>query len=748
MADRYCDHGVYGAAVFAGYISNTANNDNGVAGDKLTVTSVTSGFLNVGAMLSGGDIPVGTVIKSFVSGTLGAAGVYTVCVAPSSGASVIVRATSGLSSTGALPLNTILSSLWGKPQEGDGLASTPSTSAAIVSINLAAATAAAGAVFSIMGSTLTCVTSGAGVNQFNAGSGATLVSNLVAAINRTTNTTLVVAQDVNWNTPKVQDAVFARIGSPTTTLQIMTRAGSAVYNSSQVLTSGFTGGTFGPYTFSGGVSGCWGILVNIGFSIFPSAISNCSYSFTQGKQLAGTCIDVSGAGHTTYIRSGKQLYGYSGNSSFINISVSGTPSAPTRFIIDDSSIWPDGLYPQLSYLGYPITSSGTDVIKTSVSTGTHFKATVYPDGSYGFKFYGVPPMTSVASINIGVVPGAIIEGVELDSYTYGNTGAQIVFSYSGGTSVGAASLIKNCRLRSKADVPFFNSSSSNSTFECINIVCDGNGMAAPMTRAVNFSSINSSGAEFSFENIQFKNIPVTSKLVAPTDLWVYPSATFSNTTWGGIIGKGPAINPISWSKNSRFIQSFQSHGNRDFHFDSNSIYYEWDSQAGYPTCNALLQDGITPWSIKVILPRNVLWATRSTSGELPRFVKLTPPSSTLAEDVRTLTVEMAIEETLTLTKQDVFLQVSYIDTSGNVVSIDSYDPSAGALSVSTTTWSSESGGQVIFNPGHIAHDKKKLTIVTPSAVKENTEISIHLRFTTTVPDIGRTIFVDPEVLVT
>ena len=51
------------------------------------------------------------------------------------------------------------------------------------------------------------------------------------------------------------DAVFARIGSPTTTLQIMTRAGSAQYNTSQVTTSGLTGGTFGPYTFSGGDGG-------------------------------------------------------------------------------------------------------------------------------------------------------------------------------------------------------------------------------------------------------------------------------------------------------------------------------------------------------------------------------------------------------------------------------------------------------------------------------------------------------------
>ena len=52
MTKKYCDHGAYGAAVFNGYISNAANNDNGVAGNILTVTSVTSPSTHVCAVTS------------------------------------------------------------------------------------------------------------------------------------------------------------------------------------------------------------------------------------------------------------------------------------------------------------------------------------------------------------------------------------------------------------------------------------------------------------------------------------------------------------------------------------------------------------------------------------------------------------------------------------------------------------------------------------------------------------------------
>ena len=162
MGTKYLDHGVYGQGSFAGYISNTANNDNGVAGQILTVTSVASGIVNIGTCITGAAF--GTVITGFTSGTQGGVGVYTVQVAPGSNVTQILRQTAAgaLTGLGANPLNSLPSGRWGLPQEGDGAAKTASTASATVSIDLSAATAAAGATVIIMGATLTCVASGAG----------------------------------------------------------------------------------------------------------------------------------------------------------------------------------------------------------------------------------------------------------------------------------------------------------------------------------------------------------------------------------------------------------------------------------------------------------------------------------------------------------------------------------------------------------------------------------------------------------
>ena len=67
-------------------------------------------------------------------------------------------------------------------QDGDG-AATGVASSAVASIDFTGITAAATNSLAVAGVTLTCVASGATANQFNAGSGATLATNVAAAIN-------------------------------------------------------------------------------------------------------------------------------------------------------------------------------------------------------------------------------------------------------------------------------------------------------------------------------------------------------------------------------------------------------------------------------------------------------------------------------------------------------------------------------------------------------------------------------------
>lgn len=741
---------MYGGGTFAGYISNTANNDNGSAGSVLTVTSVSTGFINIGTQITGAGVQNGTVITGFTSGTQGGVGVYTVQIAPYSNYTQVLRQTAAGALTGsnANPLNTILSGLWGMAQEGDGTAKTAATSAT-VSIDLSAATAAAGNTFSVMGATLTCVASAAGVNQFNAGTGAALVSSLVSAINRWNNTSTLVAQATGWSTPKIQDAVFARVGSPTTTLEIMTRAGSAQYNTSTVATSGFTGGTFGPYTFSGGAGGCWGYISNPTGGFLPSAIGVSTYGpVNNTNTLAGFVGNATLGGEKIYIRSNKRIWGY-GTSGFMGTTSmpSGNIANPQTYIVDDSTEWADGANPRIEFFCYPASSSENLMVNFVSNGSTRLLSKAYSDGTYGLKIIAAPIVQTAASHGIGINNGAMVEGIEIDAVTYASCAARIACTYAGASAYGYGAIAKNCLLRSKADQTFIATLTSNCTYELINIICDGTGMTVPLTRAVGFTSAQSYSCEFIFENLVFRNIPANSKLSAASDLWYHLSATFSNTTWGGVTGRGPFIPFYVPQKNGRYSQGFVSFGNRDFHFDGQAIYYDWDSSAGYPTCNAKLLDGTTPWVIKVILPRVATVITKSTVGELPRISKTMPTAALLAEAVRTIAVEMAIEQSLTFTKRDVYMQITYIQTDGSVKCIDTYDDFAGALDTSTATWSSESGGQVVFNPGLILHNKYKLQITTPTAIKAESEVSIYVRFTKSILDVGRTIFVDPEMSV-
>lgn len=166
-----------------------------------------------------------------------------------------------------------------------------------------------------------------------------------------------------------------------------------------------------------------------------------------------------------------------------------------------------------------------------------------------------------------------------------------------------------------------------------------------------------------------------------------------------------------------------------------------DAAAGYPTCNARLLDGVTPWAWRFVAPTTATNISRSKPFEAPQIGKI----NSLADGVRTLTVELAIEESLVLTKQDVSILAIYEDMDGNRQVINSYDPNAGALDVSTTTWSIEVGGQVAWYPGPLLMNKRKFSITTPNAIKSGTEVVIFVRFSFSVADITKIVMVDPEI---
>lgn len=753
MGTKYCDHGAYGFGTFNGYISNTANNDNGTAGNTLTVTGVTAGIINIGSQISGGGLPSGYVVAAFVSGTRGGAGVYTVRRVPID-STVVLRATTGLTAINGLPLVTPLA--WGVPQEGDGTAKTAATTSATTSWDLSAATAAAGATISVMGATLTCVASGATNNQFNAGTGTTLINNIVTAINRAGNTVTVAAQASGWRTPKVQDAVFARITG--NNLEVMTRAGSATYNGLTAMThTGLTGTVPANPTWSGGSGGCWGYLFNSSGTIWPSAIAANSYSFFANNHLAGFVGDTTSGGEDVYIRSGKTIFQYLGSSMvFPAFSATGSAAKPVNFIFDAGVEWADGSNPQIRITATPNTSGQLGVIQAAGvgNISVNFLSPKYADGTYGIVASAAPnALGPTAAVSIAASPGVRISGIEIDAQTDTTSGinggfAAISLPYNNGGANGYTSVVHKCKLRSKNNASFFVTSTSALDFEIFDIDCDGTDMSVPLTRAFSFSSAHGSSGLISFENIRFNNLPNLSNAFDPADTCnAAMTVVMSNISWGTLKNKGPIFPGAVNSRALRYVSAFSSYGGRDFSFDSPVIFYDWDSNGAYPTLNAKLLDGITPWSMRVVPSRTTGAITQSTAGELPRIAKIIPAAVDLAEGVRTVNVEFLVEQSLSFSTKDMSLLICYQDTSGNVVTHDTFDPFGSAFTASTAAWSGSSSSSQVTWAGSVVLNKYKISTVTPSAVKAGSEMSIYVRFHSKVTSTTQAIFVDPEIVV-
>jgi len=230
----------------------------------------------------------------------------------------------------------------GAAQEGDGLAIGLSTSA-YATIDCTSLTAAAGNTISVCGATLTCVASGATTNQFNAGSGATLATNLAAAINRTTNTSKVNAAATSWTAPFVQNALYASVSGAVLTVQ--TRAGSAIYNANALwqITSATITGYGSAVQFSGGASGAWGYITNnstTATTIWPSGVAAWTYGIGKNADntapLAGPLTTVN---DYVFIRSGTTASSNVVLTSLANNVTNLTFAYATNYVVDDGTIW-------------------------------------------------------------------------------------------------------------------------------------------------------------------------------------------------------------------------------------------------------------------------------------------------------------------------------------------------------------------------------------------------------------------------
>ncbi|MEN6629064.1 MAG: hypothetical protein ABFC42_05410 [Sulfuricella sp.] len=724
MADKFCDHGAYGASVFTGSMSATT----------LTVSAVASGRLGVGSQITGSGVADFTYITALGTGT-GGTGTYTISVS---------QTVSSRAMTGAFanPVNT---PVWGVPQEGDGTAKTAATASATTSWDLSAATAAAGATISVMGAVLTCVASGATNNQFNAGTGTTLIDNIVTAINRAGNTVTVAAQASGWATPKVQDAVFARRTG--NNLEVMTRAGSATYNGLTAMThTGLTGTVPANPTWSGGSGGCWGYLMNPLYAMWPSGVARYAYGVWSSQMpIAGSLP----AGDNCYIRSNKRVYVHSLTGADGPVfSAMGSVNLPVTFTFDTSAQWSDGVDPVFLMDQVANGNNYATYVQPSLNTYARIIGTKYASGVRNFKMLGRSGSNLGGGIGVSAAGNAYLMSLHFEHLnTQGVVGANPSAANTNGHSV----LFEDCYFsgynsNGTITAPFCNGGGSSATFgaELIFNRCEFNSLSSIASQGF-VGSATYGNVSYVFNGCTFTGFVTGSELCASSLASNVANASMEiqvmSCNLGGITKRGSYLNgvPLRQSDVVPFVSVSSVGALADFSTDSPRGFIEWNSAQIFPKLNATLLDGVTKWSLRVRPSR--------TAGAL-RFMRnlYLPPMhkiNTLGTKTLTAKVNFLLDATLTgWTNSDIWMIVTYVKADGTTAAVSGASNNGGALATNTAAWDTTQ-----FNDsGLINYNKHELSLTTPDAVLDGSLVMVDVVINKTVDNATQGMFVDPEII--
>lgn len=732
MAAKYCDHGAY-ALTGAFTASVNAN------GTTLTVTAVSSGYITLGMEIVGlseVNFPWPVQVTAFGTGA-GGTGTYTLSYANRSTA---VSATA-LTGRGGQPPN---GAFWGVPQDGDGLAKDPSTASAVAQIVF---TGTPTGTISVCGVTVSPTW---GATADSAANG------LATAINAATSA--VTAGGFSLS-PQLRNAVWARgpaSGAPSGTCQIMTRAGSALFNGQTAIAHTLTNVNAGASSlaFSGGVSGCWGWLFNPA-KLWPSALAEMSYGLlTANTAYAGSVIP----GDTVHIRSGKVINYFAwsnGGQTDILMPSYGTVAEPVTFKVDDSTVWADGAEPVLE-LRQTTTMPHTIYLPNMAGGQASLVARKYSDTKYGLTWSAYGTQVSAGVLSLKQSNTLLTRGVDI--YCGAGGGAVTILKNTtvahGG---GSCNVFEDSRIRqqSQLSAPWFSPSATLRTeLRWRGVIFDCGQPANPSPAVLDLLSTAYSPVVASFDGCRFVNFVVGSVLATATTTSNTRIGTvqFRNTDFGNVTKLGPYMTgavPNNSTPGTRSIgwgsASTSQLGNRDFFIDTPAGWCAWVSTRAFPTLNARLHDGITPWSLQVIPTTVAGNVSPFTPFESPRLAKI----NSLPTGVRTLTLNFGIEQSLAWGRRDVSLMVEYEGEDGVMRSIDTFDPDNAALDVSTATWTNADGPQFTYSESGVLYfNKKSLSITTPTTIKTGTEIGCYVRIHSSVSDTTKQLFVDPELVVT
>lgn len=740
MAIKYCDHGLYAENVeFIGGVN--------AYGNTLTVTSVTSGRICIGTHIANVDpsLPYGAIVISYGTGT-GGTGTYNLHVSTS------VAGFSGKSMSGTHGMPHTIP-VWGVAQDGDGGA--PGK----------ALPAIAEVVFTGVPSSGTIAVCGDVLSVTWATNANTCANNLATAINDFSVSPITGPASFT-NKSSRRNHVYARgpaAGAPAGTCQIMTRQGSSNHNGLIAVTHTLNN-VSSPSTinFSGGVSGAWGWIYAF-TPMWPASFSAMGYGVWG---LNGVFCGSVSPGDVVNMRANRTVRGYTFTGDGVAFSspmpAIGTDAAPVTYVVDDGTIWPeDGPEPVLrvhmqgqGQTRFQLLHPGAGVVVV--------KAKKYNDSKYGIELLitnNTLTMFSTPTVSVVNNARAILEGV-----CYNLKSGTLAIAGNGNMGYGVLPYAPNQHISCRYIAPIqdnfvctggydqnwnpFAQKYTDTIFDC------GTASSSPHTGLFNWLTSGGGVLLLQMDSCKFVNFVVGSRLFSSGTVNVSSQAFkahFRNCDFGGITVLGPKLGGTTPYRNtqgprgaSNGIMAISSQQKQDWFIDTYQGWAAWVSTRNFPTLNARLQDGLTPWSIQIIPTQLTDNVSRLEGFETPRIVSI----NSLSSGVRTITVEFGLEQSLAWTKSDITLMVEYVDTTGAIRSISTYSPLGGALTPSTASWTNASGSQFTYSDSGVLYfNKYKLEITTPTAVATDTEIGAIVSIRRSVTDTTKMVFVDPSLQV-
>lgn len=632
-------------------------------------------------------------------------------------------------------------------QDGDGKA-TGIAASATASLDFTGITASAGHTVVIAGVTLTCVASGATANQFNAGSGATLATNVAASINAATST---VAADASVFTPQLRDFCYARVNG--NKCEIMTRAGSASFNQASnsamaITTSGMTAPTI--VQFVNGTSGAWGYIANAA-AMLPSAKAIGAYGVgmanetTAGRLLAGslpTATDI------VWMRANNREYNPAATAS-INF------YQPLNLVLDASNVkWGD-----TSGKTFKFRNTGTTVGLTislrGTASGVGNYACVVASTVYGALGIYNESTTGSANAPVTVTNGNSSNiAVHFENVEFADLSAssQLYLQNSFQSANNKSWMFRNCKFRwSRSNATYGILALAGSVTGSVAMVWDGcafvfDGLSQVHPGIVNAFAVSSGIANFKLLNCSCSAASDVAAFVRYNATTYTVNCTADNltgfklslATQMGLFSMLSA-NQYAGAQDGSFVLQQNIGPKKGFRLETPCTILDWIPDANYPGLRSYLPDG-TLWSWRTVWSSTASHYSGTQGIEVITLNKQAPAS----DAVRTVTAELLMDPACLAgaTNKTLEMCVTYTNASSAQVTETTY-PTLALLATPTAIASSAAAWT---KNGFSAYSAGKLALTTTQAVKSGTDIAVSIRLRGPSPS-GSTssLFIDPEV---